>query len=154
MHFARKIFANRRSLILLSTVLWALSAQAGAPVCEEPATQRAPSSVTPANGIVVVPADPDLHAESLRASGYTVQSTPHLGGSAPDPWRDPSPTLRNRLFSQAGLKPYVKTWDQLSLDQLFLRAQNYSLVKLATKYRKLPKANLASLQNAILREKP
>jgi hypothetical protein len=100
---------------------------------------------------VFIQLDPSVPLAPIRAAGYRVQSHGNL--SAQDPWREPSPTLRDRLFAETGIVRWVSTWDHFDKDLLFTRAQDLPLATLAKKYPKISNAMLADLVKRIQREK-
>lgn len=116
--------------------------------------ERAPASATfPAlkNGITVLQLDPLMPVGRLRKLGYKVRTLAEI--ERRDPWSEPDPKLRDRLFASAGLSEATKTWDHLDRDMLFLRAQEQRLDFLTETYPKIPRALLAQLQRKIRREK-
>ena len=65
------------------------------------------------------------------------------------PWRDPSPSLRDRVFQRSKIADYVKDWDDFDKDRLFLRAQEQKLPFLKSNYPMIPPALLAHLQKIV-----
>lgn len=100
---------------------------------------------------VFIQLDPSVPLAPIRSAGYRVRSHGNL--SAQDPWREPSPTLRDRLFAETGIVRWVSTWDHFDKDLLFTRAQDLPLATLAKKYPKISNAMLAELVKRIQREK-
>lgn len=112
---------------------------------------RGPASQAEDNGAIVIPLDRSVSVEALRKQGYRVKSYEQFNAS--NPWRDPSPSLRDRVFQSARIGVYVSDWDDFDKDVLFLRAQEQKLPFLRSKYPTLPPALLAHLQKMIFRMK-
>ena len=128
------------------------AALAAAPVCAVDAQPaRHPSSVTDSNGMTVIQLDPSMPTEGLKAAGYDVTTADEFNQY--DPWTEPSPRLRDRLFAEAGVRPYIGRFDHLKKDMLFLRAQEDSLDQLAKRYPGIPTRVLWTLQQLITGEK-
>ncbi len=115
------------------------------------AVSRGPASQPADNGVVVIQLDRRVHVDRLKGQGYRIKSYDEFNST--DPWREPSPLLRNRVFHRAGLMSYVNRWDELDKDMLFLRAQDQKLIFLVRKYRTLPREVLVHLQRVILETK-
>jgi hypothetical protein len=112
---------------------------------------RAPSSVIDSNGMTVIQLDPTMPTSGLKADGYDVVSAEEFAQY--DPWSEPSPLLRDRLFAEAGVRPFIGRLDHLKKDMLFLRAQEDSLDQLSKRYPGVPRGVLSTLQQLINGEK-
>jgi hypothetical protein len=149
---------NRYSLLLFCSMALAPTAMATQNssraeklYCEAPpVSTRGPSSVENAvapNGVTVIQADSSLDLQPLAQQGYEIIGNEEFNN--PSAWEEPSPKLRDYLLHDSGLERYLTGWDQLALDMLFLRAQEYPLKRLVAKYPKLPETRLDLLQKKI-----
>jgi hypothetical protein len=148
------IFFISFSLLMTPSFLRAASIEKEKLYCEAPpapsrapSSVRSPKSVRAPNQVTVIEADPTFDAQALSAQGYDVISYEEFNN--PNAWADPSPKLRDFLFHEAGLDHALAKWDQLSRDMLFLRAQEYPLKRLTTKYPQIPPAQLDLLLRKI-----
>lgn len=105
-----------------------------------------------AAAVTVISLDPEIPLETFRESGYVVKDYEDSLGSG-DPWREPDPQLRDRVFANAGLQGATAKWKQLDKDMLFLAAQEMSARELAPNFAKLSMVNFVRLQRAIASEK-
>lgn len=119
----------------------------------EDSVERVPSSVANPSGVTVVLLEPQKKPSisALAAKGHTVIT--ELEFAASDPWSEPSPQLRDRLFAQSGLAPFLSSFDHLKKDLLFLRAQETTMERLQKRYPSLPRARLLVLRQLIDGEK-
>jgi len=108
---------------------------------------RSPSSERMPNGVTVIQMDPRFPTAELQQAGYSVESYAEFYHG--DRWADPSPSLRDRIFNEVGIERYVRRWDQLDRDRLFLRAQSYPAARLNAKYHHVPGIILGRLQMQI-----
>ena len=104
----------------------------------------------------VVPLDSETHQaaeQELKGnSHFKLQPLPEKGAPAPQPRTEaplpPDPILREKTFQQAGITPYVRKWDSLDRDLLWIRASSLTAHALIQKYQgKIPEKALKKLKN-------
>lgn len=141
----------------VTPLLMGLPAKGEGPQCKVPEAvtggRRGPSSVAAKGSpeIKVIQLDPDVPLEELKLEGYDV--VPFDEFVELDPWMAPDPHLREEIFSAAEMSSYLRGWDQLSRDMLFLRAQEQSPAVLKRKYPAIPEKTLKKLVRVIAIEK-
>ncbi len=105
------------------------------------------------NGVTLIRMYDNVDLSEAAKDGFEIREFDEV--AVRDPWTEPSPKLRDDLFRAAELERIVKSWSQMDRDFLFLRAQEYPLKRLKTKYYpKMPVSYLEALQHVIrLRKK-
>jgi hypothetical protein len=102
-------------------------------------------------GYIVIQVDPMQPVHAFKDSGYKVISSEEF--YATNPWTEPSPRLRDKIFRASGLNNETAQWDHLDRDILFLAAQEMTDDELVQQYPRLPKTKLGEMKKIIRREK-
>ena len=103
------------------------------------------------SGYVVIQVDPEQPMDAFKEAGYKVISSDEF--YATNPWQEPSPALREKIFKAAKLEREVAKWDHFDRDMLFLSAQDMEPAELQKQYSRLPASKLNEMQKIIRKEK-
>jgi hypothetical protein len=96
--------------------------------------------------------DPSVDIRSLEGPGVRLHPAPQASPRRQAGRKKselPARSERDALLARAGLTEAMKDWDELSRDQLFLRAQALELQRFKSLYPDLPATSLESLSKAL-----